>query len=104
MYNFHKIGNNYSYGDPGTDSLIIHPLKILFRQGREIVIFDEEKDFFSHDGRDPYVVPGQVTYGIAIKLNGNKIFKAAEIENVITGAKNPLQVVENIAQSIKFDD
>lgn len=102
IYNFHSIsGGNFAYGDPGESGLIIHPLKTLRIQDRLVLIFDEIKDFYGKDERNPFSKENAV-YGIAIQLDGNKIFKAAVIELFSKNSNGSLIIAEEVANSIHF--
>lgn len=106
IYDFVQDGNSYNYYGPGenfTPVFVVQPIKTLYRQGRLIVVYDEIKDFWGQDERNPFPL-GSAVYGIAIKLNGNKIFKAAEIEYMPVEPKGARQQAEFIAESIRFSN
>lgn len=103
MYNFHPIGPNYGYGDAGTNTFIMHPLAAFKQEGREVVIFDEDADFYSLIEEFGPPPPERVLYGIAVKLDGNTVFKAANFEYQLPRGPHSLEQVKNIARSITFE-
>lgn len=84
----------------------IHPLKVFNQQGRTIVIIDIYKDLYQQDEVGQFAVDvdinGRIIYGAAIKLTGNKYFKAAALKFSPKRTGTTLKQVEDMVKSIRF--